>query len=172
MLTYEAVDDLLSYNPDNGEFRWKVARHNGIYPGDLAGSVFVNRHNGKPYRKIHVCRKIVLAHRLAFLLMRMELPSGEVDHEDGNGLNNAWSNLRVVTRQLNAQNYRKRRDNTSGCPGVKRSLTAGKWCAGLKVNSRYIHLGTFSLIEDAIAARKAAEAIYGFHPNHGQDRPL
>lgn len=172
MLTYEAVDQLLSYNPDNGEFRWKVARHNGIYPGDPAGSVHVNRHNGKSYLRIHVCRKTVFAHRLAVLLTTGFMPSGEVDHEDGNGLNNCWGNLRVVNRQLNAQNYRKRKDNTSGCPGVKRSPTAGRWCAGIRINKQYFHIGTFLRIEDAIAARKAAEILFGFHPNHSQDRPL
>jgi hypothetical protein len=36
-------------------------------------------------------------------------------------------------------------------------------------NKKYKHLGYFTKFKDAVAARKAAEQKYGFHPNHGMD---
>jgi hypothetical protein len=31
-----------------------------------------------------------------------------------------------------------------------------------------VNLGSFSGFEEAVAARKAAEVLYGFHTNHGR----
>lgn len=45
-----------------------------------------------------------------------------------------------------------------------------RWIAEIKKNYRKIHLGMFSTEADAIAARKAAEARLGFHPNHGRKK--
>lgn len=42
-----------------------------------------------------------------------------------------------------------------------------KWQALIRVESRFINLGYFEDINDAIAARKEAEIKYNFHPNHG-----
>jgi len=36
------------------------------------------------------------------------------------------------------------------------------------VDGKTIHLGRFDKFEDAVAARKAADIKYGFHPNHGK----
>jgi hypothetical protein len=40
----------------------------------------------------------------------------------------------------------------------------------MKRNQKTWHLGTFKTLEDAISARKRAEAEYGFHANHGRAR--
>ena len=39
---------------------------------------------------------------------------------------------------------------------------------GITVNKKVIEIGSFKKIEDAVKARKDAEAKYGFHPNHGR----
>lgn len=172
MITFDTVNSLVRYEPETGHFFWKVSRHNGIYAGDRAGSVFVNRHNGKSYVKLHLARHHLVAHRVAVLLMTGSFPEHEVDHIDGNGTNNVYTNLRTATRQINAQNYRKRKDCKTRQTGVKPSVTAGKWVAKINVNGSRMHLGTFLSEDEAIAARKQAEVEYGFHPNHGQERPL
>ena len=45
---------------------------------------------------------------------------------------------------------------------------AGKWHAQIGVKGKRVSLGHFDIIEDAIAARKAAEQTYGYHRNHGK----
>ena len=56
------------------------------------------------------------------LLMHREItnaPKGmEVDHINGNPLDNRKENLRICTNQQNAMNRGKRSDNTSGYKGV------------------------------------------------------
>lgn len=63
-------------------------------------------------------------------------------------------------------NMGQKRSNTSGVTGV-RVLPSGKYHAYITVQKKQIALGSYEDIEDATAARKAAEAQYGFHVNHG-----
>ena len=80
-------------------------------------------------------------------------PKGfEVDHRDGNGLNNRRDNLRVATGQQNRQNTRTRCDNSSGFKGVAWHKNRGKWLAHIGVGGRRLHLGYFETPEDAHAA--------------------
>jgi hypothetical protein len=99
-------------------------------------------------------------------------PEDEVDHIDGNGTNNIWNNLRAVTRADNAKNMRKSSANTSGVTGVVWIKRIKSWKSQIMVNGCCKYLGYFRSKEEAIAARKAAEVLYGFHENHGTERPL
>ncbi|MEG7750695.1 HNH endonuclease, partial [Listeria monocytogenes] len=55
-------------------------------------------------------------------------PSGfEVDHIDGNGLDNRRANLRVASKTQNVRNQRIRQDNTSSFKGVSWSKRRQKW---------------------------------------------
>ena len=49
------------------------------------------------------------AHRLVFLYIDGYFPAADVDHIDGNGLNNARINLRKVSHQENMKNRPKTR---------------------------------------------------------------
>lgn len=51
----------------------------------------------------------------------------------------------------------------SGKVGVSWHKGHGKWGARLGINYKIIHLGYFDDLEDAIAARVAAEIKYGYH---------
>ena len=61
-------------------------------------------------------KKMQLLHRLI-----LDNPKEyEVDHIDGNGLNNKKENLRLATRKQNAHNCKKPVNNTSGIKGVSK----------------------------------------------------
>jgi hypothetical protein len=86
-----------------------------------------------------------------------------VDHKDGNGLNNVFSNLRLATRAENAANRRINKDNTSGAKGVSWHKKDKRW----RVTVAKKHIGNFLELEDAIKARRvAAIEYYGEYVNH------
>ena len=77
----------------------------------------------------------------------ISVPKGyEIDHINGNGLDNQRSNLRLCTHQENMRN-RPKNKNKSGYKGVYRNHA--KWHAAIKHNGKKIYLGNFSKPEDA-----------------------
>ena len=95
-----------------------------------------------------------LIHRLI-----MAAPSDlEVDHKDGDSLNNRRNNLRICTHKNNRSNTRKHKDNTSGFKGVCWHKAAEKWSAHVKG----IYLGLFDDKETAARSYdEAAKQIFG-----------
>lgn len=110
------------------------------------------------------CERIrPLAHRVAWLFATGSWPNGIIDHINGNGRDNRFDNLRVVTHSQNSQNkYKARADNVSGMLGVSCSKYAGRWVARININGKPKYLGTFGSPEDAHAvymAEKSANHI-------------
>ncbi len=93
----------------------------------------------------------------------MSAPDGmEVDHIDGNGLNNRKSNLRLSTREQNRWNVSKRPDNTSGHKGVTFEKETGKWLACIRAFGVQKKLGRFKCpTSAAIAYAKASREMHG-----------
>ena len=83
-----------------------------------------------------------------------------VDHINRNPLDNRKSNLRIVNNQQNSMNKGAQRRNTSGHKGVSWDKSKNKWYAYITVNYKLINLGRFSILEDAVEARKQAEIKY------------
>lgn len=95
-------------------------------------------------------------------------PGVEVDHVDNNTLNNRRSNLRIVSRQQNVYNARRRADNTSGVKGVGWSKSKGCWRARIRADGVEHHLGYFSNLDEAKTAREAAAVrLHGDFVRHG-----
>lgn len=89
-----------------------------------------------------------------------------VDHINGDGLDNRRSNLRVATVAQNNLNSRVRRDSRSGLKGAHYDAKTGSHYARIKVDGRYIHLGTFATAEEA--ANAYAEASAKYHGPYGR----
>jgi hypothetical protein len=98
-----------------------------------------------------------LTHRIIWLISNGKFPVKTIDHVNGNRADNRLVNLREATYKENSQNRVKPKNNTSGTKGISWSKKSQKWKAYITTSTRE-HLGYFSCLEDAIVARKAAEA--------------
>jgi hypothetical protein len=91
-------------------------------------------------------------------------PQGfEVDHANGDGLDNRRSNLRIATRSQNEANKRKSRRSGSARPtsqfkGVSWETRRQRWVAQLAVDGKHRFLGYFT--DELHAARAYDQAAY------------
>lgn len=154
-VTADELRKIVSYDPDTGVFVWLVDRLRSK-AGSVAGSVWT-KPNGRKYLIIVIGKRNYYAHRLAWLYVHGEWPTDQVDHIDGNGLNNAISNLRAATAAENCRNRGANSNNKTGLKGVHLSRP-GKWRASLRIGNRLKHLGYFSDPAEAHAAYCAAAA--------------
>lgn len=77
----------------------------------------------------------------------------DVDHIDGNPLNNKKSNLRACSHKNNIRNRKNlNKNNKSGVRGVGWDKFRNKWVAQLMFNKKHIFLGRFDDKNDAIIA--------------------
>jgi len=170
MITQSELQELLHYCPDSGLFTRLKTTGPKAKKGDSPGYI-MNNGRGKRYLVIRVKCKKYLAHRLAFMYVEGYFP-GEVDHVNGNGLDNRFSNLRPVTRSENSKNHRLRSDNKTGVTGVTFLEKHSIYIATLTCNKKIYRLGCFKTLFEAACARKSKEIELSFHKNHGSVRPL
>lgn len=129
------------------------------------------------FRSIHGGRKHIHLHRqiMELALGRSLQPGEEVDHRDGNTLNNRRENLRVATRQqqlwnATKRNSRGRRATRSPYKGVvfRRPGRLGDpprrkpWNAMIRLNGKAVSLGYYATdAEAALAYNRAAAQHFG-----------
>lgn len=92
----------------------------------------------------------------------VDVPVGlQIDHKNGNKLNNQKDNFRFVNNGTNCQN-RKQNNNSTGYIGVVLHKASGKYVAQIGYQKKRIHLGSFSTKEEAAKAYdEAATRFFG-----------
>ena len=126
---------------------------NSRQAGTLAGTLISG------YRMVNFAGRRMSVHRLVFLLHNGYLPQ-EVDHINGNPLDNRIENLRAATHAQNCKNRRLYASNTSGVKGVSFHKPTGKWAAGIRAGGKWKHLGLFADLESAALRRRQAEKTH------------
>lgn len=163
MIEHDYVIKMYEYNKDTGDMFYKKSagcRKAGDKVGWIDGS------NGIKYLVTKVKREKVRVHRLAFFYVNGRWPN-QIDHINGNGLDNRISNLREVFGSENNMNTRILKNNISGVHGVSWHKRFGKWQAQITQFKKIIYLGRYDSFFEACCARKSKEKSLGFHPNHG-----
>lgn len=165
--TYEQVNELLAYDPVTGVLTWKVNRRGSAKAGTEAGSIEAKRKNRyTQYRRIHIFDVKYFAHHVAVLLMTGEWPD-MVDHDDRNGLNNAWANL-IITDFTNNNRNRGFKNSPTGYTGIYPSKTKGKYCVYVGNDGVSKYRGTRNTLDEAIKLRNEIYQLENYHPNHGE----
>lgn len=164
-LTQERLMKLLQYDKATGEFTWLVRKGSRAAKGAVAGSG-----DGQGYIHIAIDGTYHRAHRLAWLYCHGRWPDGQLDHLNHRRDDNRLSNLREVSHSDNQRNASRCRNNTSGEQGISYESGRQRWRVQVSAlgTGRRKHVGYFSTMHEAIAARDTAYALNGYHANHGK----
>lgn len=137
-------------------FKWSAQKNRGT---QYAQST-VNHESG---------RRNIMMHRLI-----MSAPKGmQVDHINGDGLDNRRSNLRLVTNSQNSYNRGVAKNNVSGFKGVGFHKKSGKWQARIAVDRKRKHIGLYDTPEQAAEAYEAeSKKLHGVYSwaNRGESQ--
>jgi hypothetical protein len=182
-LTFAEISKLLKYDPETGKLFW-LPRTPDMFQSDTTfyGGVEAKANNwnsrcaGKEivtlqlgYVVVRTYRKHYPGHRICWLLYYGEWPKHHIDHINGVKTDNRIENLRDVPRGENMQNMRLQKRNRTGTPGVGWCKIYNKWKVRIGIGGGKSHfIGYFLEFDDAVSARKKAEIVYGYHPNHGR----
>lgn len=167
--------ELFTYNPETGELISKLG--------------YKQRRKGNYYQiqttvKDDVFHNVFPVHRIIWKMQTGCEPK-QIDHINGNGLDNRWCNLRSVLARENARNRRLQSNNTSGYIGVSKIsdtlkvvhdpndkiIANYKWVSSVKVDGKDFKLGTYDCPTKAymVRLRFLNEHFPGvFHENHGR----
>jgi HNH endonuclease/AP2 domain len=99
--------------------RWKIRPAQCAKAGDVAGSFWINKRNDRQCFHVMFKRTTWLVHRILWVMRNGSIDASlDVDHIDGNSLNNSVDNLRLVSTSINNRNHKQRKNNSSGVTGV------------------------------------------------------
>jgi hypothetical protein len=170
------IGDYLAYSEESSTgLINKVNRGIRAKKGQETGTI--NLHG---YFYMRFRHKIYANHRIIYFLNTgIDPEEKQVDHIDGDRLNNKISNLRLATRKQNQDNRKKSRNNTSGVTGVYWHKRKNKYTSSIICNGKLLDLGAFnkSNKDKAIAVRIAAGTDPRFkdqefrHPHNDEHAP-
>jgi hypothetical protein len=158
-ITQARLRHLLDYAPASGAFTRCVDVGGGNFAGKVAGTV--SGTEKKRFRQIWIDGRSYASHRLAWLWMTGELPAKQINHKNGDLLDNRWENLRLATNSQNCMN--RTGWGASGAKGVYfRSARKSdrQWRAIITFHGNRKHLGYFETFEEASSAYIAAAKIF------------
>lgn len=146
----EYLREIILYDEKTGKFSW---RHKGrkTKPLDQIGSV-----DAGGYLRIGIKGRRYSAHRLAWLYVHGKWPEQEIDHINGERLDNRIVNLREATISQNRKNRAAGKLNRNRLKGAHFVSRTGKWRSVIVTDGKAHFLGTFGNEEDAHKAYIAA----------------
>ena len=164
------ITKLVAYDPITGRLTWAARVGTRCQIGAEIGCV-----TSGGYRRVKIKGRMYLVHRLAWFLAYGVWPAHEIDHIDGNRLNNKLENLRDVPKAINQRNAYRRKDNSSGLVGVREvwyptKYWVAQWFDGKRKNKWFSvnKYGEAKAKQMAIAYRNArAEELGGYTERHG-----
>ena len=152
IVTPERVRELLSYNPETGEFYRKKRLAQRHQEGDRADFV-VTGGRLAGYRRVSFDSMRFLAHRLAWFYVYGEWPKLMIDHINQDKGDNRICNLRLADDALNQQNIcQAQKNNGQGIRGASNHGDGKHFRVRVGMHKRYYDFGLFQ------SAGKAGEA--------------
>lgn len=153
------LHETLEYIPEKMTFRWKQ-RPLDNFRDPVIGKMWNDRHAGREIGTI--------VHKGGKEVKVVRLDKETYYHDDllRFYLQSAPPEKPKEKAEVNSEGHpvcqvkRMYKNNTSGVAGVSRGHAEGTWKAYIWVSPKLVHLGTFNVFEEAVAARKSAEVKY------------
>ena len=170
--------EALTYDCETGRFVW-LRRPRAHFASDIAwkrwntrfaGHEAFRTENGHGYFVGVINGKTYMAHRIAYAMSIGDPMDLEIDHINGDRMDNRLENLRPVTSGINKRNSQIPSHNTSGRVGVAFRASKRKWRASITIDNRHRHIGYYDTFEQAVFARLNVERKNNFHSNHGRPK--
>ncbi len=144
----ERLREMLAYDPATGSLTWRRRSGPRCCVGGVAGSI-----GNRGYWHVQLDGKKYSAHRLAWLHVHGQWPVNQIDHQNGDRLDNRIANLRDISHSVNAQNLHKANHRSkSGLLGAHWHVTTGKWLSNIRSGGKQKYIGIFDTAEAAHAA--------------------
>ena len=155
--TQSELRAMLRLNAD-GSLTWlEVSKYHVERVGSEAGCSRPSQF-GKHYWHVQIGGKKFKRSHIVFCLTHGRWPAQQIDHINGNSLDDRPSNLREATPTQNAWNH-KTRAKRSPLPMGVRKAKSGRYVARIGVGGRQFTIGTFSSPEAASESYQAARRI-------------
>ena len=149
MISHDELLRILHYDQETGHLTWKVSRP----PRGKIGARAGNRNKVLGYRYVSINGRPVLEHQIIWFYMTGEWPDADkqIDHINRIRDDNRWSNLRLVTQELNKSNSSVRSHSGSGIKGVHydRRRKTNPYRAQISINKKTYYLGNYATEEEA-----------------------
>jgi len=106
------------------------------------------KNHSRGYCVVSFGRKVILYHRIIYILTYGSIPGGmQIDHINGNRIDNRIENLRLVTNRQNGQNKQHHRNGRLvGCTYNKRKK---RWNARVRFKGIKLSLGNYKTEQEA-----------------------
>ena len=164
MISASVLREELEYVPETGEAWWRKGKPGRIKEKPV-GTVASNG-----YLVVRIDYKLYLLHRVIYQMHHGDLTDEiQVDHVDGNPVNNRIENLRKATQSQNAWNSKAQYDKKhSELKGVTWHAGKAKWMARVRAGGRSEFVGYFDTDKAAHEAYCVrASVVHGDFFNNG-----
>lgn len=134
----------------------KLERLNPKFKGGKWAVVVNKGNNGRGYCTVRFNGRMVYYHTIVWILStNKDVPQAmDIDHINGNKIDNRFENLRLVTQRENQQNGKVHRNGKLfGCTFDK---SKGKYLANIQISGKLIYLGRYGTEQEAHEAYKVA----------------
>lgn len=161
MITQSELKELVEYDANGFLIRRKSCRGNGNCAGKKIGNYNLKQLGARNARYIatKIKGKHYCVHKLIYLYHFGVFPK-QLDHINGNSLDNRIENLRLACTYENLQNRKTFSNNTSGCKGVSWHKKQNKWFVYLNINNKRKNIGYFKDFEFAEFVAQEARSKY------------